>query len=113
MNPGATINPPTSNFSFAPPLVLLGGATSITCPSRNRTSIGASTLFAGSITCPPLINSEAGLDLLFGILNSGSRTSDLGFWLWALGFGLLALALGLASRPGLLAFGPRLTAFCL
>src|SRR6185503_12160803 len=55
MNPGATISPRASNFSSAAPRILLGAATSATRPSRNRTSMGASMLAAGSIKWPPLI----------------------------------------------------------
>ena len=56
MKPGATTSPRASNFSSAPPLILLGGATSATRPSFSSTSMGASMRAAGSIRWPPLIS---------------------------------------------------------
>src|SRR5271170_7338800 len=67
MNPGATIRPRASNFSSATPRTLLGAAISATRPSRSRTSIGALIFAAGSITWPPLMRSDRGLDLSVAI----------------------------------------------
>src|SRR5260370_7195516 len=64
MNPGATMSPRASNFSSAPPRILLGREISTTCPSRNRMSISASTSASGSIRRPPRISSEPGLPSL-------------------------------------------------
>src|SRR5579863_379095 len=64
MKPGATIRPRASKIWSGLLRILLGGAISATRPSRKSTSMGASSLAAGSMTRPPLISKEPDGDFL-------------------------------------------------
>src|SRR5579872_680003 len=70
MKPGATMRPRASKVLSAVLRILFGGARSATRPSRRSTSIGASSLAAGSITRPPLISSEPDFVLSCAMLTS-------------------------------------------